>query len=88
MMNFRKSVTKSGKRTYCFHGFSWQQRKRYESNTDKKFFERPSDAYVSTAKISFQLKVQELDGRFTQLPPLGQDVGQKHLGRARVNPNS
>ena len=55
MMNFRKRVAKSGKRTSCFHGLSWQQRKQYKSNTDKKYFERPSDAYVSAVKISFKL---------------------------------
>ena len=58
MMNFRKSVTKSGKRTSGFDGLSWKQRKQYKSNIDKKFFERPSDAYESTVKISFQLKLR------------------------------
>ena len=53
MMNFRKSVRKSGKRTFCFDDLSWQQRKQYQSNMDKNFFERLSDAYVSTIKIYF-----------------------------------
>ena len=57
MMNFRKSVRKSGKRTSCFHGLSWQQRKQYKGNIDKKIIERSSDAYVCAIKISFQLKV-------------------------------
>ena len=54
MMNFRKSVTKSGKRTFCFHGLPWQQHKQDKCNIDKNFFERP---YISTVKISFQLKL-------------------------------
>ena len=85
MMNFRKSVTKSGKRTFYFHGLSWQQRKQYKSNVDENFFQRPSDAYVSIVQISFQLKLpfRSLVGVFTQ-HPLGQGVGQEHLGRARV----
>ena len=53
MMNFGKRVTKSGKRISCFHGLSWQNRKQYKSNTDKKFFERPSYAYVSPVKFHF-----------------------------------
>ena len=38
LMNFRKRVTKSGKRTAYFHGLPWQQRKQYKSNIDKKVF--------------------------------------------------
>ena len=67
MVNFRKSVTRSGKQTSCFHGLSWQPRKQYKSDIDEKFFERPSDAYVSTIKISFQLKL-ELGGRVHSTP--------------------
>ena len=78
MMNFRKSMRKSGKRTSSSHGFSWQQRKQYKNNTDKIFFERPSDAYVSSQTfISIEVAVQELGGEG--------GVGQKHLERARVN---
>ena len=57
MMNFFKSLRKSAKRNSCFHGLSWQKRKQYKRNIDKKRYERPSDAYVSTVKISFQLKL-------------------------------
>ena len=52
-----------------------------------KTFQRPSDAYVSTVKISFQLKLpfrSKVGGQSTP-PPLGQGVGKKHLGQARVN---
>ena len=77
MMNFRKSVSKSKrsvakseKRTSCFHGLSWQQGKQYKSNRDKKFSERPSNAYVSTVKLSVQLK----------LPFRSLSGVQKHLG--------
>ena len=82
MMNFRKIVRKSGKRTCCFHGLSWKQRKQYKSNIDKKFFERPSDAFVSTVKISFQSEVAvhklgiEARGGVTQ-PSLGSRGGSK-----------
>ena len=86
MMNFRKSVTKRGKRTSCFHGLSWPQRKQYKNNVDKELSERPSDAYVSTVNISTVVVVQEwgVGGSLNPLP-LGRGVGQKHLGRARVN---
>ena len=57
MMSFSKSVAKSGKQTTCFHGLPGQQRKQYKCNIDKKKFERPSDAYISTVKILFQLKL-------------------------------
>ena len=57
MMNFKKSVRMSEKRNSCFHGLLWQQRKQYKRIKDKNFFDRPSDAYVSTVKISFQLKL-------------------------------
>ena len=53
MINFFKSVRKSAKRNSCFHGLSWQQRKQYKRHVDKKCFEGPSDAYVSTVKILF-----------------------------------
>ena len=60
--------------------------KQYKSNIEKNLSERPSDAYVSTTKIS--VAVQELSGRgVTQPPPSGQSVVQKHLGWARVNEN-
>ena len=47
-MNFFKHVRKSGNRNFCFRGLSWQQRKQYKRKIDKKIFERPTDAYVST----------------------------------------
>ena len=34
--------------------------------------------------ISIEVAVQELGGGFTQPLPLGQGVGEKHLGRARI----
>ena len=84
MMNFRKSVTKSGKKTFCYNGLSWQQRKQDKSNIDN-FFERPSDAYIyihCQNFISIEVAVQELGGRVTQ-PSLGLGV-EKHLRRAKV----
>ena len=57
MITFLKSARKSRKRNSRFHGFSWQQRKQYKRNIDKNVFERPSDAYVSIVKISFQLNL-------------------------------
>ena len=47
MMNFRKRVTKSGKKT-CFHGLSWQQRKEYKSNIDENIFYLETHMYPSS----------------------------------------
>ena len=68
-----------------FLGLSRQQRKQYTSNIDKIFFERPLDRNVPTVEISFQMKLpfrSQMGDHST--PPLGQDVGQEHLGWARV----
>ena len=45
--------------------------------------------YLLSNFVSTEVAVQVLGGQgFTQPPPsLGQGVGQKHLGRARVNSN-
>ena len=76
-MNFRKRVTKSGKRTSCFYGLSWQQRKQYTSNIGKKVFKRSSDTYVSTGNISIEVVVQELGGGGVTQPPFGSRCGSK-----------
>ena len=47
MMNFIKSVRKSGKRNSCFHGLSCRQHKQYKRDIEKNFFERPSDEFLS-----------------------------------------
>ena len=66
---------------------SWHKRKQYKCNKDKKIFERLSDAYVSTVKIAFPLKLPfkslQADVHST---PLGQGVGKKHLGCAMFIP--
>ena len=54
MMNFRKSITKSGNRTSHFQGLSRQQRKRYKSNIDKTFLRDPQ---MYMYPLSFQLKL-------------------------------
>ena len=70
MMNSRNSITKSGNRTSCFHGVSWQWYTQSKSNIDK--------IYVCTIKISLQLKLPYLgvgEGVHS-VPPLGQGVGK------------
>ena len=47
----------------------------------KKFFERPSDAYVSTVKLSIEVAVQDLGGVHSTPLPLGQGVDKNALGR-------
>ena len=85
MMNFRKSVTKFRKVTSSFHGLSWQQRKHYTSNIDKKRFEKPSDAYVSTVKFSFNRSYcSGVRGGGHSTPFLGSRCGSKNLGQAWV----
>ena len=89
MINFRKGVKKSGKRTSCFYGLSWQQCKQYESNIEKIFWKTLRCMCIHCQNfISTEVAVQELDGSggFTQ-PSLGQCVRQKDLGWARVDKN-
>ena len=64
MMNFLKSVRKSGKRTSCFHGFSWQLCKQYKCNMDKKFFSETFRCICIHCQnfISVEVVVQEFGG--------------------------
>ena len=83
MMNFEESVRKSKRETPVFmacHGNSVNNTTQYRQT----FFEtlRCICGHCQNF-ISIELAIQELVGGFAQ-PPLGQDVGQKHLSRARV----
>ena len=53
MIEFLKSVTKSGKRNSCFHGLSWQQHKQYKCNIDKIFLRDPQVHMYPIAKFHF-----------------------------------
>ena len=72
MMNFRKSVTKSEKRTSCFNDLSWQQRKQHKSIIDKKILTDPQMHMYPLSKFHFsKVAIQELGGGCTQpLPPV------------------
>ena len=57
MMNFRKRITKSKKRTSCFYGLSWEQRKQYKGNIDKKCMCIHCQNF-----ISIEVAIQEFGG--------------------------
>ena len=57
MMNFRKRVKSLEREPPVFMACHGNSVNNTKANIDKKLFERPSDAYVSTVKISFQLKL-------------------------------
>ena len=88
MMNFRESVTKSRKRTFCVHGLSWQQRKQDRNNVNKNFFGDPQMHIYPLSKFYFEWSCCSGVSWGSLKPPLGQGVGHKHLGRARVKVKS
>ena len=69
MTKFRKRVTKSRKRTSCFH---------YKNNIDKKFWEALRCIFIISQNfISIEVVVHELNGGFTEPPALGSRYGSE-----------
>ena len=85
MMNLRKSVTKSGKRTSCFDGLSWQQRKQYKSNVNKNFLRDLQMHMYPLSKLYLNWSCHSgvWRGVHSALLSLGQGVGQKNVGRTK-----
>ena len=83
MVNFRKSVRKSGKRTSYFHDNCVQQCKQYKSYKDKTFLrDLQMHMYCIYCKnvSSIEVAIQELSwGGGGESRNKG--VGQKHFGK-------
>ena len=64
MVNFRKSVRKSGKRTSYFHDNCVQQFKQYKSYKDRTFLRDPEiHIYLNCKNVSsIEVAIQELSG--------------------------
>ena len=88
MVNFGKSVRKSGKRTFYFHDNCVQQCKQYKSYKDKTFLrDLQMHMYCIYCKnvSSIEVAIQELSwgggGGVGWGESRNQGVGQKHIGK-------